>query len=157
MQKSYPTNSHLHDGIKAALDVIIVCRYMLHGNYLVELGGVARQGQDVFIAKRRHAGYVCTAVIRKKSKPKHQKSKSRWADGQIYEICVVVWIFIVNLQGLASSSSVILMKGRTGFSTKEPKPIRNLLVSLAISLVKLEPKSLIISRSLFMDADRSIR
>lgn len=66
-------------------------------------------------------------------------------------------VLIAYLQGLASSSSVILMKGRMGFSTKEPKPIRNLLVRWAISLDREEPRPLIISRSSIMDADRSIR
>lgn len=71
---------------------------------------------------------------------------------------MVLWIFnTVYLQGLASSSSVILMKGSVGFSTNDPKPIRNLLVRLAISLDKEEPRSLIFCRSSNMDADRSIR
>lgn len=61
------------------------------------------------------------------------------------------------LQGLASSSSVIFMKGSVGFSTKDPKPIRNLLVRLAISLDRVEPRSFIFCRSSNMDADRSIR
>lgn len=61
------------------------------------------------------------------------------------------------LQGLASSSRVILMKGRTGFSTKEPNPSLNLLVRLAIFFERVEPKSLIIFRSSNIDADRSIR
>lgn len=69
----------------------------------------------------------------------------------------LVMFYTVYLQGLASSSSVILMKGRVGFSTNDPKPIRNLLVRLAISLDREEPRSLIFFRSSTMDADRSIR
>lgn len=62
-----------------------------------------------------------------------------------------------HLQGLARSSGVILMKGSVGFSTKEPNPSLNLLVRLAISLERAEPKSLIICRSSYIEADRSIR
>lgn len=41
--KSYPTNSCLHDGIKATLRQINICRYTLHCDDLVELVCVARQ------------------------------------------------------------------------------------------------------------------
>lgn len=102
---------------------------------------------------------------------KHSTSQKQWFDNKILtNTRWLSWKFpsrahmqhgavfnTVYLQGLASSSSVILMKGSVGFSTNDPKPIRNLLVRLAISLDKEEPRSLIFCRSSNMDADRSIR
>lgn len=94
---------------------------------------------------------------------KHRFEKSdsvTWLKPQTYaseDDAAAATAHVLYLQGLASSSSVILMKGRVGFSTKDPKPIRNLLVRLAISLDKEEPRSWIFFRSSNMDADRSIR
>lgn len=61
------------------------------------------------------------------------------------------------LQGFASSSGVILMYGRTGFSTNEPNPNCKLLVRLAISLERVEPRFRILCRSSNIEAERSIR
>lgn len=49
---SYPTNSCLHDGIKATFWHINICRHTLFCDYLVELVSATRQRQDMFIAKR---------------------------------------------------------------------------------------------------------
>lgn len=60
-------------------------------------------------------------------------------------------------QGFSSSTGVILMNGRTGFSTNEPNPKRKLLVRLAISLERVDPRSVIFCRSSNIEAERSIR
>lgn len=66
-------------------------------------------------------------------------------------------IFAAYLQGLLISAAVVLIKGETGFSTKDPKPSLKLLVSFDISLERVEPNSLIVFRSSSMEAERSMR
>lgn len=148
----HPANSRLHDGVKAALGQVDVRRNALLRDDLVELVGVARQRQHVFVSERRQTGDVrgdATGIVKKK---KPQTPKRSRHELNVGDPCGVSY-----LQGFASSSSVILMKGRVGFSTNDPKPMRNLLVRLAISLESVEPKSLILCRSSTMEADRSIR
>lgn len=74
--KSYPTNSRLHDGVKATLWHIDVSRYALPCDYLVELVCAARQRQEVFISKRWQAGWAYRAATQRKSKD--LKNKILW-------------------------------------------------------------------------------
>lgn len=143
----HPANGRLHDGVEATLGQVDVGRHALLRDDLVELVSVARQRQHVFVSKRGQTGDVWgdTAGKNKQTPKGESKGHQRHRRGVAY------------LQGFARSSSVILMNGRVGFSTNDPKPMRNLLVRLAISLERVDPKSLIFCRSSTMEADKSIR
>lgn len=49
------------------------------------------------------------------------------------------------------------MYGEMGLSTKAPKPMRRLLVSLRISLASFVPRFWMFLRSSFIELDRSMR
>ncbi len=66
--KSYPANSRLHDGVKATLWHIDICRYTLPCNYLIEPISAARQRQEVFVSKSWQARWAYTAATQQKSK-----------------------------------------------------------------------------------------
>lgn len=74
---SYPTNSSLHDRIKAAFGHIDIPRYSLHGDDLVELVSAARQRQDVFIAKRWLTGVTYAAKKKEREREKEIRSEIR--------------------------------------------------------------------------------